>query len=219
MKKIKINLKQVASKDTDLMVSSLKRGEVIVYPTDTIYGLGCVATNKSAINKIRKIKKREKKKPLLILVSGLAMLKKYCFVSGEQEEYLRKSWEQPHPRLSLVRRGALKPLTVILKSKGVLPKELTGDSENIAVRLPKNELLLKIIKGVKKPIVSTSLNIGGEKNLNSLENLEKHFKSPRTPFTQRGQLFDLIVDAGEIKSKPSKIIDITDIKKIKVIRK
>ena len=98
MKILKIRQNIFFVKKIDLIADFFRRGKVIVYPTDTIYGLGCLATNKKAINKIYKIKKREKKKPLLILVDSLAMAKRYCYVSKEQEKYLRRVWcLTPHP--------------------------------------------------------------------------------------------------------------------------
>ena len=218
MKILKIRQNIFFVKKIDLIADFFRRGKVIVYPTDTIYGLGCLATNKKAINKIYKIKKREKKKPLLILVDSLAMAKRYCYVSKEQEKYLLRVWcLTPHPPF---RRGAFRAVTVILKSRGVLPKELTGGADSLAVRLPKNDFLIKIIKAVKCPIVSTSVNIRGEKPLINVKNLGMYFRTPRTPLIRGAiKLPNLVVDAGKLKNKPSRIIDITDIENVKLLRK
>ena len=215
---------KILDKQVELIVRYLKRGKVIVYPTDTIYGLGCIATNKKAINRIYKIKKREKKKPLLILVSSMAMLKKYCYVSKEQEEYLKNVWKQerqfenpPNPPLL---KGGDRAVSVILKSRRMLPKELTGGSEDIAVRLPKDELLIKMIGRVKTPIVSTSVNISGKRSLANISQVNKYFiESPEFPFNKGGILPDLVIDAGEISEKPSKLVDLRDLNNIKVLRK
>ncbi len=196
MKKIKINFNNVAKEQFDIIVNYLQRGKVIVYPTDTIYGLGCLATDKKAINKIFKIKKRDRNKSLLILVNSFAMLKKYCQVSQKQLDYLQKIWPQP--------------ISAILPSKENLPKELTGGLNSLAVRLPKKDFLIKIIKRIKVPIVSTSLNISNQKNLAEVGQIEKCFKKYKP---------DLIIDAGILKrNKPSKLIDLIDINNIKVIR-
>lgn len=193
-----------------MIADYLKRGQVLAYPTDTIYGLGCDALNAEAIKRINKIKGEKRAKPLLILISDFEMLKKYCFVNLEQMEYLKDIWERPHPSFSLARRGVLGPVTVILKRRPNLPVELTGGLNSIGVRLPDNDFLIKIINGVGLPIVSTSLNKKGEKPLTNVKNLDKHFK----------YFPDLVIDAGECKrTKPSRLVDIRDIKNIKVLRK
>ena len=79
MQNIKINLNQVTKEQINLIVDHLKRGQVIAYPTDTIYGLGCDAGDTEAIRRINKIKGETKKKPLLVLISDFFMLKKHCF--------------------------------------------------------------------------------------------------------------------------------------------
>jgi L-threonylcarbamoyladenylate synthase len=197
MECLKINLKKITKNEINLIINYLKRGKVIVYPTDTIYGLGCLATDKKAIKRIFKIKGREKKKPLLILVDGFKMLKKYCRISGKQEKYLKNAWKKA------------RATSVILRKKGNLPAELTAGQESIAVRLPKNEFLLKILRGVGEPIVSTSLNLSGQKSLDSVRGLDNYFKKIKP---------DLVVDAGVIKAKPSRLIDVRDLDDIKVLR-
>ena len=195
MKKIKINLNKITKQEFDLIVDYLQQGKVIVYPTDTIYGLGCLATDKKAIREIYKIKKRNKKKSMLILASSFNMVKKYCFLSSAQERFLKKIWPGP--------------VSVILKSRNLLPRELTGGKDSMAVRLPKNNFLIKIIRRVGRPIVSTSINISGRKSLIDVDNTEKYFGAEKP---------DLVVDAGELKGKPSRLIDVRDMDDIKVLR-
>ena len=196
MEKIKINLNKISRKEIGLIVDFLKRGKVIVYPTDTVYGLGCSAVNKRAIKKIFAIKKREKRKPMIILVSSLGMLNKYCFVSKRQNDILKKYWPAP--------------ITFILKSRNILPKELTGGTDSIAARLPKKLFLIKIKKKTGVPIVSTSANISGEKNLDNVKSIEKYFKKNK---------LDLAVNGGILKGRPSRVVDLRDIGNIKILRK
>lgn len=188
MKIIKINLKKFTQAEIDIVASYLKRGKVIAYPTDTVYGLGCNAGKAAAVARVRKIKGDRTKKPMLALVSDWQMLKKYCRVSREQMKYLKKIWPGR--------------VTVILKKKN-------SDNESLAVRLPKNDFLIKIITKAGFPVVSTSLNKREEKPLTSVKSLAKHFK----------YLPDLAIDAGMIKGRPSKLIDLRDVKNIKIIRK
>ncbi len=158
---------------------------------------------------------------MLILVDSLARVKKYCIINKEQEEFLRKvCLVKTLGALLRHRVSSAGPVTVILKSKGILPKKLVGERNGLAVRLPRNEFLIKIIGKVGAPIVSTSANISGEKNLTSVKNAEEYFKSPRTPILGGEiDLPDLVVDAGKLQNKPSRIVDIRNIRNIKILRK
>ncbi len=201
MKEIKLNLKKINKKEISLIIDSFKSGKTIVYPTDTIYGLGCRADESKSVKKILKIKERDPKKSLIILVSSLSMLKKYCYIGLTQEKYLKKIWNQS------------RPTTIILKSRGLLPKEVSGGRDTLAVRFPnllKNNFLVKIIRGMKVPLVSTSLNLSGKENLESVSNLNNYFKKEKP---------DLVIDIGITKTKPSRLMDLTDIKNIKILRK
>lgn len=213
MQTIKINPNKVTQEQIDLIVDFLKCGLVIAYPTDTIYGLGCDAGKVSAIEKISKIKGQRGNKPFLVLISGFEMLEKYCFVNSEQVKYLKKVWLVSLASLELGRSGPLAgfdPVTAILECQPNLPVKLTGDLNSLAVRLPNNEFLIKIIRQAGFPIVSTSLNKIGELPLNNVQNLEKYFK----------YLPDLVIDAGECeRTKPSRLVDLRDIKNIKILRK
>jgi len=196
MEYFKVNLKKMEGGEIDSIVNFLNQGKVIVYPTDTIYGLGCLAANKKAIKKIYKIKMREKGRPMLVLVGSLGMAKKYGRINRAQEKYLKKIWPGP--------------VSVILESRDRLPRELSGGLKTQAMRLPKNDFLLKIIRKLGVPIVSTSLNLSGQPPVESVKGVEKIFKKEKP---------DLIVDAGRQKAKPSRLIDLRDIKNIEIIRK
>ena len=193
---LKINLKNVKKQEIAEIAAFFKKGKVIVYPTDTIYGLGCLATDKKAIEKIYKIKKRDGKKPFLVLVSDWKMLKEYFSLSKEQNKYLHKIWPGP--------------VSVILPHKGLFPSVLSLGLEALAVRLPKSDFLVKMIKVAGTPIVSTSLNLSAKPHLDDVDGLENYF-SVHKP--------DLIIDSGRQKGQPSKLIDLRDMKNIKILRK
>ncbi|PIR13250.1 threonylcarbamoyl-AMP synthase [Candidatus Falkowbacteria bacterium CG11_big_fil_rev_8_21_14_0_20_39_10] len=198
MKKLELNLKNIKESDINLIVAYLKKGRVVVLPTDTVYGLHGDATNNRVIKKINKLKKREGQSPLLILVNGLAMTKKYCYLNKEQTKALDKFWGLKS-----------RPTSVILKSKGKLPKELTAGLDSVGIRLPKGDFLTTIIDRVGVPIISTSLNISGEKPLIGVKGLGQYF---------RGAKPDLAVDAEKIKGAPSRIIDLRSINDIRILR-
>ncbi|MEI6529083.1 MAG: L-threonylcarbamoyladenylate synthase [Candidatus Falkowbacteria bacterium] len=186
----------------DLVVGSLQIGQVVVLPTDTIYGLSCLADRLRPINKIYHLKKRDPKKPVLILVASIEMAKKYVIISDKQEKLLKKIW---------AKKAA--PTTVILKNRRILPRELTRGSDGLAVRLPKSVFLIKILGKVNCPLVSTSLNLSGQKNITDLHRLHYYFpKKNNRP--------DLVIDAGPSPQKrPSRLIDLRDENAPIIIRK
>jgi len=197
MKNIKIDLDDPKKGDIDEIVSELKKGRVMAYPTDTIYGLGCLSSDIKAIKRIRSIKERGDDKPMLVLVEGFSMLSKYFYVDKRQITYLKKLWPGP--------------FSVILKQKGFFGKELLGSATDVAVRLPKSLFLVKMIKRAGEPIVSTSLNLSGQKLIDDPADIARVFRR-RQP--------DLVVDiGGRLRGKPSRLIDLRDIDDVKIIRK
>lgn len=202
---IKTKTKNINPAVIKLTADCLKRGEVAVLPTDTIYGFSCLADNIKAIKKIRQLKKRDGKemnKPFLILVGDIKMAKKYAFISTREETLLKDLWFKK-----------LRPTTVILRSRKNLPKELLGNNGGIAMRLPKSEFLIKILKSVKRPLVSTSLNLSGQENINNPRLLAVYW-----PLGSKQP--DLAVDAGLIRRKQaSRLIDLRSIDKPMVLRK
>jgi L-threonylcarbamoyladenylate synthase len=204
MQKNKIDLKKIKDSDVELIVKNLNDGKTIVYPTDTVYGIGCLATNKSAINKIFKIKKIKPPRSLIVLIRSYCALHELCQVSKAQEKYIRNVWPSTtRDAQNAMFKYSKQPTTFILKSRGKLPKEILGEDGCIAVRLPKNDFLIKILRGVNKPLVSTSLNIAGRPTLADLDNIYKYFGKNQP---------DFIIDAGKMKAtKPSRIIDLKNL--------
>lgn len=201
-------MNSIAGANFDLIIDYLRAGKVAVLPTDTIYGLSCLAAAKKAIAKIYQIKQRKEKQPLLVLVSSLRMLEKYAFVSAQQKQYLRALWPWA---FSAFASSAKKPTTVILAGRKNLPNNINAENDSLAFRLPNSEFLLNIIKKCKAPLVSTSLNISGQENISDLRDLHKIFSRHKPDFA---------VDAGILKkAKPSRLIDLRDLKNIKIIRK
>lgn len=180
------------------IADSFLRGALVAYPTETIYGLGCDATNELSIRKIFKAKNRDKNKPIITLVRSYCMLRKYFFVSQKQINLLKKMWTPLH-----------RPVTVILKPRSILPKELIAKDSGSAVRMPvKCELLLALIKKINRPITSTSLNKSGEPAITTIKNIPNSLS----------KYIELAIDSGTLNKNASKILDIRDINNIKTIR-
>jgi L-threonylcarbamoyladenylate synthase len=129
-------------------LATLRAGGVILYPTDTIWGLGCDATNKAAIDKIYKIKQREETKTMIILVADEREILN-CVAAPDVEvfDYLAEQ---------------TRPTTVIFDGALGLPDNLIAENGSIAIRIVQDDFCRHLIKRLKKPLVSTSANISGE---------------------------------------------------------
>jgi L-threonylcarbamoyladenylate synthase len=127
----------------------LRKGGVILYPTDTVWGLGCDATNPDAVGRIYKIKKREDSKSMLVLIDH----------NGRLASYVR---EVPEIAWELI-EAAVTPLTIIYPGAKNLAKNLVAEDGSIGIRISDDEFCQELIKKFGKPLVSTSANISGEK--------------------------------------------------------
>ena len=177
------------------VVETIKKGGVVVFPTDTVYGFLADAKNKKAVNRIFKIKRRSKQKPLSVFVQDFKTAKSIALIDKNQKSFLKKSWPGK--------------VTVVLKRK--TGTKLYGiDRKTIAVRIPKYKFLNDLLKKINKPLVQTSVNISGQLPLVRVKDMLGKFKEDKLQP-------DLIVDAGFLKNKPSKIIDLTG-KNEKILR-
>lgn len=131
------------------LIDTLKSGGAILYPTDTIWGIGCDATNVEAIQKIFEIKKREPSKSMIILVESVKRLQ-------DLVEVPEMAWE--------IMDLSEKPLTIIYDNPQGLPQELLAEDGSIGIRLIKDDYLKKLIGKLNKPLVSTSANLSGQKS-------------------------------------------------------
>ena len=125
----------------------LKNGGVILYPTDTIWGLGCDATNAAAVQKVYEIKKRAESKNMILLVDMESRISTYVKEIPEQAWALIEFTE--------------KPLTIVYDGARNLPPELIAEDGSIAIRVTNDEFCKNLIGVLRKPLVSTSANISG----------------------------------------------------------
>lgn len=126
----------------------LRKGGIIVYPTDTIWGIGCDATNEKAIKKIYSLKKRLEKKTMIALICKSKNLDNYIKNVPVIAYDLIDNWD--------------KPLTIVFKGAKNLAKNLIRDNDSVAIRVSKDEFSQKLIQKLGKPLVSTSANESGE---------------------------------------------------------
>ncbi len=161
----------------------LKAGGIILYPTDTIWGIGCDATNEAAVEKIYALKKRPSEKSMIVLLD----------TANKLESYVK---EVPAVAFDLI-DYAEKPLTIIFSDAKNLAKNLINTDGSIGIRIAKNAFCQSLIQQHKKPIVSTSANISGApspsifseiddeiiKGVDYVVNLDQQNTSPGTPST------------------------------------
>lgn len=182
--------------DIQKPIETLKEGGIILYPTDTIWGIGCDATNEVACQQIHELKNRPDDKSFIILVDGFAML----------ERYIPEFNEVCYDLADL----AVKPLTIIYpKAKGFAPSILAKNG-SIGIRITTDPICLKLIRSIRKPIVSTSANVSGESNPKSFEEISETIKKGVDAIVNERQ--------SEKMNTPSQIIDIKADGTIKVLR-
>lgn len=170
-------------------VRCLKEGGIIVYPTDTIYGLGCDALNEKAVEKIFKIKKRDIGKPFSIIIKNIAAAKKIAFIDKQKEEIIKKLLPGPY--------------TLILPGAKNIPGAVISIDNSIGIRIPNHPVTKKLSENFENPIITTSVNITEKAPIND------PFKIVET-FKERDDQPDLILDCGKIGSaQPSIVVDIT----------
>ena len=139
---------QIPHKEVQEAVEVLRRGGLILYPTDTIWGIGCDAGNYEAVQKIFKIKKREVGKSMLILAADINMVDRYVNHLPDIAEQL---FEQ-----------ADTPLTIILPDAVNLAEGVAADDNSIGIRIPDDQFCQEMLRRFRKPIVSTSANFSGD---------------------------------------------------------
>ena len=170
---------------------SLLNGEIIIYPTDTLYGFGVDATNTRAIKKLNELKNR--KTPYSIIVSCMNMLKKYAVLTSEVEDKI-------HSMLP-------GPVTIILnKLNSNLSSLVTLDLNTVGLRIPDNDFILNVVKQVDRPIITTSINRHGEEALNNIDHIILKYDS-----------INIFKDDISRESKGSTIIDFST-KPFKILR-
>jgi L-threonylcarbamoyladenylate synthase len=197
VKIIPVNLKGDLSDVISEAVTVLKRGGVIVYPTDTVYGLGANACDWYAVEQVFKIKKRPFSKPLPIIARSIKWVVELAFVPPKLEKILSEIWPGP--------------TTIILPKKEVIPSIVTAKRKGVGIRIPDYILTDKLLGRFGYPLTATSANISGEEATGDIKKIiEMFYKEIWKP--------DLILDAGVLPPcEPSTVLDLTTIKP-KIVR-
>jgi tRNA threonylcarbamoyl adenosine modification protein (Sua5/YciO/YrdC/YwlC family) len=174
-------------------VEVLREGGIIIYPTDTVYGLGCDLSNKKGIEKIYELKKRNKKKPLSFVCSDLKHISQYAKVT----DYAYKTMKRLLP-------GAY---TFILEASRLVPKIILPKRPTTGIRVPDNQICLALVRELGQPIISTSVKTAAGESLGDPYAIKECFN----------RVVDLIIDGGNIIPEPSSVISLVD-DNIEIIR-
>ncbi|WP_242928520.1 L-threonylcarbamoyladenylate synthase [Pontibacter vulgaris] len=185
-------LKEVQAAEEELLL-----GNVILYPTDTVWGIGCDAENAEAVKKIYKIKEREESKSLIMLMTDIDMLRHYVKEVPVNFEEMLKQQD--------------KPTTYVFSGAQNLPKELIASDGSIAVRLVEDEFCHRLIRQIERPLVSTSANISNEPSPKTFSQVSDKIKERVDYVVQWRQ-------DEENEASPSRIIRITADGKQEVLR-
>jgi len=179
-------------------IEVLRKGGSILYPTDTVWGLGCDARNKEAVSKLFKIKQRVEYKSMVVLVGNEAMLTRYV------KEVPPIAWE--------LLEAATEPLTIIYPNGRMLAENLIAADGSVGIRLVQDEFCKQLIQKFGKPIVSTSANISGEETPSGFKSITLDILNS----------VDYIVNLRRnetSQTKPSTIIKVGENNEIKILRK
>jgi len=164
----------------------IKNGGMVVYPTETVYGLGADAFSEAAVRNVYKIKRRDLSRPISIAVSSFEMLHEVADIDSECFEIIAELLPGP--------------VTILLRKKDVVPAILTAASEVVGVRFPDNEIATRIIKETG-PITATSANVSGRNPPTCIEEVELKLKV---------DLLGIIINGGKCKySMPSTVVDMS----------
>lgn len=175
------------------VLGSIKKGAIVIYPTDTIYGIGCDVGNKRSVRKIYEAKQRGTGVPFSIIVPSVEWIEKHLVV--------------PKGKKAVLQRSLPGRYTLIFKAKGHIPEMAVSKEGTVGVRIPEGQFS-DIIREAGILLVTTSVNVHGSKPAASISEVPKSIAG----------IVDVAIDAGPLTSRPSTILDMTA-GEPKVIRK
>lgn len=190
------NLNDLNKKEILEIEKNIEKGSLIIYPTDTVYGLGASIYSKEAINRIYTVKGRNFSSPIIALVSDRDKISEIAYIDEKNSEILKKLADEFWP-------GAL---TIILKRKNIVPDIMVSNGETVGIRMPNNKLALEIINLLGGIVPTTSANFSGEPSPKNFSEVNEELKKK----------IDIVIDGGKCElGEVSTIIDLTkDIPKI-----
>ncbi|MDR9400943.1 MAG: L-threonylcarbamoyladenylate synthase [Psychroflexus sp.] len=184
-------------KEINECLSALKKGQTIVYPTDTVWGIGCDATNASAVDKVFDMKNRPPKKAMICLVANFKMLQEYV------EEVPEVAFE--------ILKNTEKPTTIVYEKPIRIAENLINEDDTIGIRVVNHAFCRKLIQKFRRPIVSTSANISGQTTPKTFNEISEDILS------KAGYVVNL--HRNKMNTRPSTVIKVMNDARVEVIRK
>jgi L-threonylcarbamoyladenylate synthase len=179
-------------------VKTLADGGILIYPTETCYGIGVDATNQEAVDRLMKYKSRREGKPLSVVMKDMEMAEDYAVIN----ELAQNLYENYLPG----------PLTVVSKGKGKVAKGVESEFGTLGIRIPDYKLILKIVEEFGKPFTATSANVSYKPRPYSIDKLLDD--SPK----KQAEMIDMIIDAGELPDNESSTVIDTTMNNLNVMR-
>lgn len=184
----------IKKEELDKISENIRKGGLVVFPTETVYGIGADATNNEAVKKIFEAKGRPQDNPLIVHISNLEMLKDIVYDANETEKLLMDSfWPGP--------------LTIILKSKKTLPEAVTAKLDTVGVRMPDNDIALNIIESSKRPIAAPSANVSGKPSGTELKDIYNELKEKVDIFVDGGRT-NIGIESTVLKVDDNNVVNI-----------
>ncbi|HJM82559.1 MAG TPA: L-threonylcarbamoyladenylate synthase [Nitrospinota bacterium] len=191
MKVINIDQHRSLNKQLKSVITKTRLDTVFIYPTDTIYGLGCNIFSKEAINRISNIKKRSQNTPFSFICKDITQVSEFAVIAD---------WAY-----GMINNCLPGPYTFILEARKTnIPTNMLGERNTVGVRIPGNNVCQTILELIEQPILSTSVNLSGQEPIHDPSQFPKEFLSK----------VDVIISAGLLENKPSTVIDISGSKPI-----
>jgi tRNA threonylcarbamoyl adenosine modification protein (Sua5/YciO/YrdC/YwlC family) len=164
----------------------LRNDGVIIYPTDTVYGLGCDIKSKKALERVRRIKKLDNKSPLSFVFSDLKTISHYAQVSD--------------PDYKILRRYLPGPYTFVLRATRLVPRIVLTKRNEVGIRIPDNKICQALVNELGNPILSSSVRLPDDQLLDDPKQIDQIYK---------GQV-DLVIDGGVFLPEPSSVISLLE---------
>jgi len=171
----------------DEAVSILKRGGLVAFPTDTVYGLGAWGNNRQAVERVYQLKERPRNMPLPLLLANTSQIREVA---------------DPVPQIAWLLASKFLPgaLTIVLSKSKSIPDFITAGGVTVAIRIPAHPIPVALIEGLGAPIVGTSANLSGKPSSLTADEV----------YSQFGDKIDLVIDGGRcLGGKESTIVDVT----------
>lgn len=179
---------QIEKQELEQCVDTIKNDGIIIFPTETVYGIGANAISKKAVEKIYQIKQRPLNKAINIMVANTQEIEKYAIIQNDIEK-------------KIIQNFMPGPITIILNKKPIITDIVTAGNTKIGIRIPQNEIALEILKQCELPIAAPSANISGEESGINIEGIKDDFDGK----------VDIFIDGGKSKlAQSSTIVEVID---------